>query len=200
MCLNKIEVHEFFTRISSRTRDIEHMLFALMPMGAGRGARGGTVMRFGQPSTWADKNSDPGYGNVRCAFILYICPCPPLTDRAGCTARGTQRTVSTNWGTADSIQQSVQNERARSWPAASRSDWHRIRSRGTGAQHLVVGCGGGRQGGRREEGGYASAQSRNALFRADCTYIRLALFRADSLCAWLTMGVGVAGCERGPRN
>ena len=49
----------------------------------------------------------------------------------------------------------------------------------------VIRQGGRREAGRREEGGHASAQSRLAFFSADCTH-------NEALCAWLTIGVGVA--------
>ena len=44
------------------------MLFALVPaVAAGRrggGAQAPLLLSFGQPSTWSDKNADPGYGDV----------------------------------------------------------------------------------------------------------------------------------------
>ena len=58
------------------------MLFAVVPMvAAGRGARGGALISFGQPSTWTDKNRDPGHGDVRCSLTVPLPVCLPPGQR-----------------------------------------------------------------------------------------------------------------------
>jgi len=40
------------------------MLFALIPLAAGRRGGAQALVNFGQPSTWTDEHSDSGYGDV----------------------------------------------------------------------------------------------------------------------------------------